>query len=260
MRLAPLRDLDRDAARRVAGIFTDIDDTLTTDGALDPEAYRALTAAIAGGLRVVPVTGRPGGWAEVLAMLWPVPAVVAENGGLYVRRDGAHVYWDSAEARAEQRRRLDAIAADVTARLPFARIVDDQPLRRVDLAFDVGEHQRLGASEIAAIVEAIHGHGARSLVSTVHAHAFFGDHDKAAMLLRLAADLWGERGDGVAERYLFVGDSPNDQAGFARFPLSVGVANVARFADRLAPPPAYVTPSRSGRGFAELVDHLLALR
>lgn len=258
--MKPLAALGVDEARALAGIFSDIDDTLTDGGRLEPEAYRALCDARAAGLRLVCVTGRPGGWAEVLAALWPVDAVVAENGALYVRADGEHVYWDAAAAREEQRARLEALRKSVTERLPFARVVDDQPLRRVDLAFDVGERQRLTPAEIEQLVEAIHAHGARSLVSTVHAHAFYGGFDKARMLLRLARDEWGVGEAECRARYLFVGDSPNDQAGFACFPLAVGVANVARFADRLAPPPAFVTALPRGRGFAELVAHLLALR
>ena len=258
--MRPLAELDAAIARRIAGLFTDIDDTLTLDHALVPEAYAALCDAAKAGLRVVPVTGRPGGWAEVLAALWPVDAVVAENGALAVLRNGEHRYWDSFPVRAEQRRRLDQLAADLLARLPFARLVDDQPLRRVDVAFDIGERQRLSPQQIAAIVEVITAHGARALVSTVHAHAYFGDHDKAAMLARIAGELWGDDAATLRERYLFIGDSPNDQAGFAFFPISVGVANVAQFADRLVPPPTYVTDGSGGHGFAEMVRALLALR
>jgi HAD superfamily hydrolase (TIGR01484 family) len=256
----PLEALTAGEARAVDGIFTDIDDTLTAGGRLEPEAYRALCDARAAGLRIACVTGRPGGWAEVLAALWPVDAVVAENGALYVRASGQHVYWDGEAARAEERARLEALRADVIARLPFARVVDDQPLRRVDVAFDVGEHARLAPAEIERLVEAIHAHGARSLVSTVHAHAFYGGFDKAKMLLRMAREEWGVDEATGRARYLFVGDSPNDQAGFACFALTVGVANVARYADRMAPPPRFVTAAPRGRGFAELVERLLALR
>jgi HAD superfamily hydrolase (TIGR01484 family) len=258
--MKPFADLDAATARRVVGVFTDIDDTLTANGRVEPAAYRALCDAFAAGLRVVPVTGRPGGWAEVLASLWPVDAVVAENGGLYVRADGRHVYWDPDDRRAAHEVRLATLAREVCARLPFARVVDDQPLRRVDVAFDVGEHQTLTPDQIGELVAAIESHGARSLVSTVHAHAFFGDHDKAAMLLRLARDEWGDSPSVARERYLFVGDSPNDQAAFAAFPLSVGVANVSRFVPRLDPPPTYVTTRPRGAGFAELIDRLLGLR
>src|SRR5262249_35430405 len=148
-------ELDRATARGLAGLLTDVDDTLTTDGRLGARAYRALCDAKAAGLRVVAVTGRPGGWAEVLAALWPVDAVVAENGGLYVLADGTRVFWDGEAERAAQRARLDAIAADATARLPFARVVDDRDLRRVDLAFDVGERARLPPSQIEELVALI---------------------------------------------------------------------------------------------------------
>jgi hypothetical protein len=95
------------------------------------------------------------------------------------------------------------------------------------------------------------------LVSSVHAHAYFGDHDKASMLVRLARERFGVDLPRERDRWLFVGDSPNDQAGFSFFPLSVGVANVGKSIDRLSPPPAYVTPSEGGHGFAELVDLIL---
>jgi HAD superfamily hydrolase (TIGR01484 family) len=256
----PERGVTTVTARGLTGIFTDIDDTLTTDGKLHPASYRALCAAGAAGLTIVPVTGRPGGWAEVLAALWPVPAVIAENGGIYVRSDGERVYWDSDAEREDYAKKLSALSLDLLARLPFARAVEDQPLRRVDVAFDVGERCHLTPAQIDEIVAVIHEHGARSLVSTVHAHAFYGAHDKAAMCARLGQDLFGSDAETLRARWLFVGDSPNDQAGFAFFPLSVGVANVARFADRLNPPPRWITKARSGEGFAELVDRILAMR
>lgn len=254
--------------RGLRGVFTDIDDTLTHDGVLVPSAFAALSSARAAGLRVIPVTGRPAGWAEVLAAQWPVDAVVAENGAVaVVRAESAgerprleRVYWDSTEARAHARPRLNAIIADVLASVPRARLADDQWLRRCDVAFDVGETQTLGADEIAAIAERIVAAGARVLVSSVHAHAYFGDHDKAAMLVRLARERFGEALDEERRRYVFIGDSPNDQAGFAYFPLSVGVANVARYASSLSPPPRYVTPSPGGHGFAELMQLVLAHR
>jgi HAD superfamily hydrolase (TIGR01484 family) len=251
-------------AKRLRGILCDVDDTLTHDGALVPAAYQAIVDARRAGLRVVPVTGRPAGWVEVMAALFPVDAAVAENGAIAVVREGprklTHLYWDGEAERQQQRPRLDAIVRDVLEQVPRARLADDNWLRRCDVAFDVGETQQLSREEIDQIVGRIRAAGARTLVSSVHAHAYFGDHDKASMLVRLgrerfAADLDGDRGE-----WLFVGDSPNDQAGFAWFPVSVGVANVARYADRLSPPPAFVTPSEGGHGFAEMVKLILENR
>ena len=62
------------------------------------------------------------------------------------------------------------------------------------------------------------------------------------------------------ERFLFIGDSPNDAPMFAYFPHAVGVANVRQFADSLDAPPAYITRSASGAGFVELADRLLHAR
>lgn len=257
--MRPLADLD---SRSIRGVFSDIDDTLTHDGVVAPEAYAALTRARAAGLRVVLVTGRPAGWAEVLASIWPVDAAIAENGGIaYVRRDRRleKLYFAPGDP-TDDARRLDALADEILRTFPFARRSDDSTLRITDVAFDVGENQQLAATDIEALTVRIRELGARTLVSSVHAHGFFHTADKAQMSARVAAVLWGETEPDVAAHYAFVGDSPNDQAAFAFFTTSIGVANVARYADVLRPPPRYITPSPGGRGFAEAIDALLAQR
>src|SRR5207237_10883142 len=186
--MKPLSELAT-VAGGLRGIFCDIDDTLTHDGALVPAAYQAIVDAKKAGLHVVPVTGRPAGWVEVLAALRPVDAAIAENGAVAVVREGARklrrVWWDDEPTRAAQRKQLQAIRDDVLAHVPRARLADDNWLRLADLAFDVGETQQLAPDEIDAICARIRAAGAHVLVSSVHAHAFYGDHDKAAMAVRL---------------------------------------------------------------------------
>lgn len=255
--MRPLAELPSSGLR---GVFSDIDDTLTHDGVVEIEAYSALLRARAASLRVVLVTGRPAGWAEVLASVWPVDAAIAENGGIaYVKRDARleRIYFDPGEP-ADDARRLASVAEDIIRAFPFARRSDDSSLRITDLAFDVGEHQHLSPAEINALTARCRELGAKTLVSSVHAHAFFHGADKAKMSARVANMLWGDKPAEVAEHYAFVGDSPNDQAAFAFFTASIGVANVARYAADLRPPPSYVTPSPNGRGFAEAIDHILA--
>lgn len=250
------------ARDRLRGVFTDIDDTLTAHGDVEPEAYAALCAARAAGLRVVLVTGRPAGWAEVLASVWPVDAAIAENGGIAYLRRGRSVEtlrFDPTPA-AEATARLAALEREVLTALPFARRSADSGLRQTDLAFDVGETHHLDATQIDAITSLCRARGARTVVSTVHAHACFHDADKARMSARVAATLWGDGEADVATGYAFVGDSPNDQAAFAFFDHAIGVANVARYAATLAPPPRYVTPSPHGRGFAEAIAAILSAR
>jgi HAD superfamily hydrolase (TIGR01484 family) len=272
--MRPLRELV--PAAPVRGLFCDIDDTLTDTGSavpshrgrVVPAAYQALCDAADAGLRVVPVTGRPAGWAEALALTWPVDAVVAENGAMAVlvhrspgqRPRTERLWWDDEAVRQEQRARLARLQPEVLAAVPRTRVTDDSAIRYVDLAFDVGENVQCTREEIERITSIMRAHGAHVLVSTVHAHAFYGDHDKAKMAERVARLHLGESDAGaLRESYVFVGDSPNDQAGFTYFPLSVGVANVTHYLDRLSPPPTYVTSGEGGHGFAEVVRHLLAL-
>jgi len=257
----PIADLVLPAAG-LRGVFSDIDDTLTHEGAVVPEAYAALIRARAAGLRVVLVTGRPAGWAEVLASLWPVDAAIAENGGIAYLRRGRRlerIYFAPGEPDADALR-LAALADDILRTFPFARRSDDCTLRITDVAFDIGETLQLAAAEIAALTARCRELGARTLVSSVHAHACFHAADKAQMSARVASVLWGESQAEVAQHYAFVGDSPNDQAAFSFFTASIGVANVARYAAELRPPPRYVTPSPNGRGFAEAIDAILADR
>jgi HAD superfamily hydrolase (TIGR01484 family) len=246
---------------RVRGVFSDIDDTLTHDGIVDLAAYSALFRARAAGLRIVLVTGRPAGWAEVLASVWPVDAAIAENGGIaYLKREGRleKIYFDPGDP-AEDLRRLGHLADEVIRTFPFARRSDDCSLRITDLAFDVGEHQRLSPDQIDALTAKCRELGAKTLVSSVHAHAFFHAADKAKMSARVANVLWGETPHDTAEQYAFVGDSPNDQAAFTFFHASIGVANVSRYLAKLNPLPRYITTLPNGRGFAEAIEAILSV-
>ena len=250
----PLAEMD---ARGVAAVFTDVDDTLTWHGTLVPEAYAAIVRLADAGVPVGLATGRAGGFAEVLSVLWPVTFAMAENGGYAVLRDGEVRYWDPQREREVQRRKLDRLVAEAAHELPHITLAVDSPLRRVDVAWDLHEKAEVSDPDTEALAALCRRHGARVLVSSIHLHAFYGDHDKAAMLLRLASELLGLDAQQARARCVFVGDSTNDQAGFAR---SVGVANVARYADRLDPPPAFITTRPGGAGFAELADRVLAGR
>jgi HAD superfamily hydrolase (TIGR01484 family) len=247
---------------RLRGLFSDIDDTLTHDGVIVPDAYASLVRARAMGMRVVLVTGRPAGWAEVLASLWPVDAAIAENGGIaYVKRGRRleRLYFSPVEPAADARR-LASLADTILGEFSYARRAEDSALRVTDVAFDIGETQHLLADEIAALTARCRELGARTIVSSVHAHACFHAADKAQMSARVANVLWDEAEADVAQRYAFVGDSPNDQAAFAFFDAAIGVANVSRYAAELQPPPRYVTEASHGAGFAEAIEWIVAHR
>lgn len=260
-RLQPLAAIDREAARGLIGVLTDIDDTLTLHGRLVPAAFAAMAALRDAGMAVVPVTGRPAGWCDQIARQWPCDGVVGENGGLwFAMRDGrlARAYAQSPEERLGNAGRLAAIERAVLGEVPGTAVASDQPYRELDLAIDFCEDvPPLSDDAIDHIVAIFERFGATCKVSSIHVNGWYGRFDKLAGFEGLCADLGL---DAAPERWAYVGDSANDAPMFAHFPLSVGVANVDRWLPRIPVAPAFRTDAAGGHGFAELVARLLALR
>jgi HAD superfamily hydrolase (TIGR01484 family) len=259
----PLAGLPPARLAALRWVLTDIDDTLTTEGRLTADAYAALEKLHLAGLRVVPVTGRPAGWCDMVARFWPVAGVVGENGAIWyamdrpARRMRRHHAQDEL-ARLAARARLDMLAARAMAEIPGTRIAADQPFRLFDLALDFAEDAGpLPLSDAARIAALFREGGAEAKVSSIHVNAWIGDWDKLAGLRHLFATLWQPL-EAVLDQVAFVGDSPNDAPLFAAVPLSVGVANVAPFLPGLASPPAYVTAGEGGAGFVEFAEAVLA--
>jgi hydroxymethylpyrimidine pyrophosphatase-like HAD family hydrolase len=168
-------------------------------------------------------------------------------------------FWLSAEARETVRRRLDALAGEILAAVPGARIAADQPYRSADLAIDVAEDtDPLPSAEIDRIVALMHAAGASAKISSIHVNCWFGDWDKRKMTLRLFREAYGIDLDREHDSIVFIGDSPNDEPMFEYFPHSVAVANIAPYLARLKSHPAYVTTGEGGAGFAEFAAFLLS--
>jgi HAD superfamily hydrolase (TIGR01484 family) len=255
---------DWQPAGPIRGVFCDIDDTLTTDGRLTADAYAALERLHAAGLAIVPITGRPAGWCDHIARMWPVAAVVGENGAFYFAYDRAarrleKRFRDDAAERARNRARLAAVRDRILAEVPGAAVASDQGYREVDLAIDYCEDvPPLGPPAIDRIVAIMREAGLTAKVSSIHVNGWFGEYDKLGMTRTLARERFATDLDARRAEYVFVGDSPNDAPLFAYFPHSVGVANVRRFAGRIDAWPAYVTRAAAGAGFAEVADRVLA--
>ncbi|MEN8376663.1 MAG: HAD-IIB family hydrolase [Gemmatimonadota bacterium] len=253
----------REAAPSIEGVVFDVDDTVTRAGRLEPEAFSAMWALAEAGLTLLCVTGRPLGWTDLFARLWPVALAVGENGAGWAWREGEGLregYFQGParrEASVELLSRIRERAGEIFPDIPVA---GDQRARRCDLAFDVGETHTVQPERIQGLVTLIETEGARSSVSSVHAHAVPGDWDKAVGAVRAARDALGLDLEDRRERWVFVGDSGNDAAAFAYFPHSVGVANVRNHLHRLPAPPRYVTAADRGRGFAEVARALLEAR
>ena len=249
----------------IGGLFFDIDDTLTTSGRLTAGAYCALERWHAAGKVAVAITGRPAGWCDHIARMWPVHAVVGENGAFYFRYDPARHALEKRflvdpATRAADRQRLAIVRDRILAEVPGCAVASDQLYREADLAIDFCEDvAALPLSEAERIAEIMRAAGMTAKISSIHVNGWFGDYDKLGMTRRMAAECLGIDLDAAREHFVFVGDSPNDAPMFAYFPNSVGVANVRRFEHLLASPPAFLTTAAAGAGFAELVDYLLEI-
>ncbi len=248
----------------IVGVFTDIDDTLTRDGAIEPEALAALAALRRAGLRVFAITGRPVGWSLPFAQgeaAWPVDAIVAENGAVALLPGGGRRYLEPDQAaRAANFARLQRVLARVEAEVPGARRATDSAGRETDIAIDHSEFTRLPDEAIAQVVALMRAEGLNATVSSIHVNGWIGGHDKLAGARWVLRERLGRELDAERDRWVYVGDSTNDQAMFAHFPHSVGVANIARFVPQLRHLPRYVTRAERGQGFAELARALLDAR
>jgi HAD superfamily hydrolase (TIGR01484 family) len=262
----PLTDFPLAARARIRGVLCDIDDTLTTDGRLTADAYAALEKLQRAGMRVVPITGRPAGWCDHIARMWPVDGVVGENGAFYFRynhtaRAMQRRFVDDETARAANRLRLACVRDRILAAVPGCAVASDQHYREADLAIDYCEDvPRLPADAVDSIVTLMQQAGLTAKVSSIHVNGWFGDYDKLSMTRTLVRECFNADLDACKDEFVFAGDSPNDAPMFAYFPHAVGVANIKAFAGRLAAEPAYVTRATSGAGFCELADFLLAAR
>ena len=264
--MKPIAEFPGFAARDLIGVLTDIDDTLTTEGRLPAAAYAALEALNESGLAIIPITGRPAGWCDMVARFWPVAGVVGENGAFYFRYDAStrkmiRRFVATNAERAENRRKLMALGARILAEVPGSAISADQLYREADLAIDFCEDvPPLPGAAVDRIVGLFEEAGAVAKVSSIHVNGWFGDYDKLSMTRIFVRDALGLDLDTAKDRFVFFGDSPNDAPMFGFFPYGCGVANVRDFDGRMPADPAFVATNRGGEGFVEIANQLLSLR
>ncbi len=261
--MLPLLDWPLQARQRIRGVFTDIDDTLTTDGAITAEALQALALLRQAGLPVIAVTGRPLGWSRPFAATWPVHCIVAENGAVALvggPQGVATHYQQPAQLRARNHARMQQIGQRILREVDGAVLAHDSPGRETDMAIDHSEFTRLPTAAITQVVATMRSEGMNATVSSIHINGWFGDHNKLVGARWMVQHLFGHALDDEMDQWLYVGDSTNDQVMFQAFANSIGVANIRRFVPDLQHLPRYVTQAERGAGFAEVVAALLRAR
>jgi hypothetical protein len=256
----PISEFPEDSSLRF--LFSDVDDTITLDGVLYPEAFEALWRLRRAGMRVVPVTGGPGGWAHMIIRQWPVEAIITESGAFYYYIEGGTVRMTvhpSIEALPFDPRGAAArLRERVLREVPGSRVASDQPFRLYDLAFDVNESEpKLGWEQAEEILRICSDEGARSQVSSIHVNAWYGAYDKLEMTKYYLHERYGLSEEQMKRQVAYCGDALNDQPMFDFFPSSFAVANVRRVQERMEVFPAYITEGEGGYGFAEVADALL---
>lgn len=272
--MKPLADWPVEQRRNIIGVFTDIDDTLTTHGEITSDALQALANLKAAGLHVIPITGRPVGWSEKFAQTWPVDAIVVENGAVALKV--AHkndkksnqatnslnslllkLYHQDTQTRSNNQTKMQEIAKLVTSQISGVEVSRDGAGRETDLAFDYNEFAKLSPATVQQVVALLQSQGMQTSVSSIHIHGCFGHFDKWTGAQWIVRELYKRELTSELDKWVFIGDSGNDQAMFQHFTHSVGVANIRRFEAQLAHLPRYITPSEHGAGFAEVAMSIL---
>lgn len=264
--MKPLAHIPAAVLANIRGVFFDIDDTLTSDGRLTAAAYTALEQLHANKLLAIPVTGRPAGWCDHIARMWPVDGVVGENGAFWFAHDHAakkmtQRFIADAATRAERRARMRAIGERILRDVPGTAWASDQHYREADIAIDFCEDvPAVPRGEVERIATLMRESGLAAKISSIHVNGWFGDYDKLSTTKLFMQERFGIDLSETKDEYVFIGDSPNDSPMFAYFPHAIGVANIRDLADLVPHLPAYVTDGRSGEGFAEVVQRIVALK
>jgi len=263
MVLKSIKDFPREKGSAITYLLTDIDDTITLNGRIPACAFQAMEDLKKGGIKVIPITGRPAGWCDHIARMWPVDGIVGENGAFYFVYD-SHTkkmirrYFKTDQERQQDQIKLTAIKHKILQLVPGCVASADQSYREADLAIDFAEDvPALSQTDIDRIVDIFEQEGATAKVSSIHVNGWFGGYDKLSMTKIMFREVFKTDLDAIKETVVFVGDSPNDEPMFEYFPNSVGVANVLAFCDRLAFKPAWITKDEGGIGFAQLAKILV---
>lgn len=241
-------------------VLTDMDETLTYQGRLAAATYGALERLQSAGIRVIPVTAAPAGWCDQMARMWPVDGVIAENGGVFMRRDGTHhgvqrTWWVDPDAVTAMQERISSIAKEVQEAVPEARVADDQAFRLSSVAW-----QRTGTQRDEQIVAALKEAGASATINNLWVLGWTGGYDKLSMSLRTLAAVFGVEPEAARALVAYSGDSTNDAPMFGYFRHTVGVSTVIDYLPQLPIAPQWITHGPGGAGFVEFVDAILRSR
>ncbi len=254
-------DLKYEDIKYIKYILCDIDDTITQDGKLLDTAYSSLWHLYKAGYKIIPVTGRPAGWCDMIIRQWPVNAVIGENGAFVFYNEHGQIktFTHPSVAEKEVREKLESVKQACLKGVPGCRVAKDQFSRIYDLAIDFNEDPPyLGFEAADKIKHICEDMGAVAKVSSIHVNTWFGNYNKVEMASLFFNKILQE--PNISKTAMFFGDSPNDEPMFEFLPLTCAVANIKPFLPTLNHLPAYITEKCFGEGFSSAINYLIELK
>ena len=250
-----LLELNKRDLEKVKILMFDLDGTFVSKDRLKSSTYNCLEKVANKGMKTVVVTGRPGGWCDMIARWWPVDSVIGENGALsYSMLDGKmrRDIFDSSFSLRESKDFLDSLFEEIKSNFGEVHLAADQPFRQWDLALDISEDYYMSMEKAKEISEFCIHKGANAAISNIHLNIWYGSYTKCDMALKIL-----EKWNVNIDECIYIGDSPNDEQMFKQFPKSVGVKSVVQYPDIMQHYPSYVTGNDGSQGFEELVNFIL---
>ncbi|TES88095.1 MAG: HAD family hydrolase, partial [Desulfobacteraceae bacterium] len=185
--MKPFAQFPGNYKKNIRYVLTDIDDTLSIKGRIPSASFTAMEQLQKAGIRVILITGRPAGWCDHMARMWPVDGLVGENGAFYFRYDESNKkmirrYYKTEKQRSNDRKKLEKIKQEILQKVPGCRVSADQAYREADLAIDFCEDvPPIPMEDVEKIVRCFNRAGAQAKISSIHVNGWFGDYDKLTM-------------------------------------------------------------------------------
>lgn len=242
-------------------LFTDVDDTLTTNGRLLPETYSALWRLYEADIKVIPVTGGCAGWCDQIMRTWPVVAVIGEGGAFYIKNDNSSTSWNFWFSKNQHKLDQSEIFKKINS-YDFGFDISyskDQDFRLADVAIDYNQEAKLNLQEVGVIKNYLTKEGYEAKKSSIHINVVKGNFDKAKMsrrYLEIEHSIHIED-KGALDKIYFIGDAPNDECMFKMLKNTYGVGNIKKHLENMEHKPARISEREAGLGFADIVEEIL---
>ena len=242
--LSALKDLN------ISLIISDVDDTITSNGKLKPNALEAMYKASEKGYRIILLSGGSAGWCEVYLRQWPIFMVIAESGAVMIYKDenGQICYQQNPIITKENLDSRDKLLRMIGEE----RLSSDQYARLYDIAVDL---KKVSDKELSDIEQMASLMGANYAKSSIHLNIWFGSYSKSKGIITFM-DLCGIDKETLKKESMYLGDALNAEEMFNLIPLSVGMKSVLDNKDKFTHMPKYIASNYGGLGFAEALNNL----